>query len=247
MKLIHYRLIALGLALGIAGAVSAYTPPTTGAFGANTDAPINTSALSQDKAGGFSTTTFQARGNALFSQETFAGGVVTGGNIQSDGSNTVAIGNSSYGVNTTINGSISTLGTIQSNSLVSGGGKKPVCANADGTFFLCTSPSTAPAAPAPVAATPSASLDFYIEGSQQTGTFVMVNNNNDGSLHRLDMAPGFTMGISTGKVVPIGSYTITNTDIVCTTTNDPVMTRGGGTDFVLNDGDSYTITFNFSC
>lgn len=61
MKLIHSRLIALGLTLGIAGVVGAYTPPTTGAFGVNTDAPINTSALDQDKSGGLSVTVFQAR------------------------------------------------------------------------------------------------------------------------------------------------------------------------------------------
>lgn len=241
MKLIYYRLIALGLALGIAGAVSAYTPPTTGAFGANTDAPINTSALNQDKAGGFSTTTFQARGNALFSQETFAGGIVTGGNIQSDGSNTVAIGNSSYGVSTAINGSISTLGTIQSNSLLSGGGKKPVCANADGTFFLCSTPSSAPSAPAPVAATPSASIDFYVDGSQQTGTFVRVQSTTDSTIHLLEMSPGTNMGASVGKVVPIGGYTIIGTDITCQPSGAPAILPSGATHFFLNDGDFWRI------
>ncbi len=243
MKLIQYRLIALGLMLGIAGAVSAYTPPTTGAFGANTDAPINTSALNQDKAGGFSTTTFQARGNALFSQETFAGGIVTGGNIQSDGSNTVAIGNSSYGVSTAINGSISTLGTIQSNSLLSGGGKKPVCANADGTFFLCG--DQAPQSPAlPPSQTPFGQVSLYVNSTNQAGTNVVIRNSNNANMYNIELPVGTNMGMSNAYRVDIGSYNITSSDITCLPTGAPVPLPGGATDFVINDGDNYFIELN---
>lgn len=244
MKLIQYRLIALGLMLGIAGAVSAYTPPTTGAFGANTDAPINTSALNQDKAGGFSTTTFHVRGNALFNQETFAGGIVTGGNIQSDGSNTVAIGNSTYGVSTAINGSISTLGTIQSNSLLSGGGKKPVCANADGTFFLCGDQSPqAPTVPPP-SPIPVGQVRLYVNGSSQIGTNVVIRNSNNANMYTIELPIGTNMGMSNEYPVDPGSYNITSSDISCSPTGAPVPLPQGATDFIINDGDNYFIELN---
>ncbi|HEY0980366.1 MAG TPA: hypothetical protein VGE18_03085 [Candidatus Paceibacterota bacterium] len=244
MKTTYYRLIALGILLGVAGVVSAYTPPTTGAFGANTDAPLNITAINQDKTGGLSVGTFYGRGSALFSQDTFVKGVITGGNIQGNGTSTVAVGDSSYKVNALINGSISTKGTIQSNSLASGGGKKPVCANQDGTFFLCGDQAPQPPAVPPPSQTPYGQVSLYVDNTNQVGTNVVIRNSNNANMYNIELPIGSNMGMSNPYRVDPGSYNITSSDISCLPTWSPVPLPGAATDFVLNEGEHVIITLN---
>lgn len=227
----QYQFIAFGVLLSVAGVVGAYTPATTGAFGANTDAPLNVSGTNQDKAGGLSVSTFQARGNAYFSQQTFVQGGISGGNVQKNGTTTVVFGDSNHTVNTSVNGGIEVGGVVQSNSLATGpkGGKKPVCANEKGTLFLCNT--------APVAGIETGSVSFRIDGMNQAGNFVSIKSNTGSAAYTIT-APSSPITVETG------SYVITQTDMACLPSMTPVQLSGNATDFVITKGSSHTITFN---
>ncbi len=248
MKKSFSRLIVLGFLIGIAGVAGAYTPPSGGAFGANTDGPLTISATNQDKAGGLWVKTFQARGDAFFNLETFIQGDILGKDLVGDGTTTVRFGGQAgdgvqHTVNASVHGGINVNGVIQSNSLATGpgGGKKPVCADANGTFFLCSS-TTPPAPPATPPAT-SATVNFYVDGSQQTGTFLMIQSNSSGSTYILELSAGSNMGTSNSLVVPAGTYSVIQSDVACNWSGMPVTSPVPGDQIFLSDGDFYTINF----
>ncbi len=250
MKKSFSRLIVLGFLMGIAGVAGAYTPPSGSAFGANTDGPLTIGATNQDKAGGLWVKTFQARGDAYFNLDTYIQGDIIGKDLAGDGTTTVRIGGQTAdGVTRTVSagvhGAISVNGVIQSNSLATGpgGGKKPVCADANGTFFLCN--TAAPSTPPSTIPVASATIDFYVNGSDQTGTFAMIQSNSTGNLYTLEMHPGQNMGSSLPQIIPPGTYSFLQSDVVCTWTGMPPSMPFFGDQLFVSDGDFYTI--NFSC
>ena len=251
MKTLHHRLIVLGLLMGVATVAGAYTPPSGAAFELNTSGPITIGVTNQDKAGGLWVKTFQARGDAYFNLDTYIQGDIIGKDLRGDGTTTVRIGGQTadgviHTVSAGIHGAISVNGVIQSNSLATGpgGGKKPVCADANGTFFLCSS-TTPPPTPTNTPPATSATVAFYVNGGDQTGTFVMIQSDSSGTAYMLEMSPGQNMGASNSQVVQTGTYTLVQSDIQCTMSGTSPFTPTVGDQFFLSDGDFYTI--NFSC
>lgn len=248
MKTLYARLIILGILFGIAGIAGAYTPPTSGAFGANTDGPLTIGANNQDKEGGLWVKTFQARGNAYFNLETYVQGDITGKEINGDGTSTVLLGGETvdgkqYTVSAGINGAVNVSGLIQSDSLATGpgGGKKPVCADVNGTFFLCN--TATPPSTASTLSTTSATLNFYVDGSNQTGSYVMVQSNNDGAIHIMELSPGTNTGTSFSQTLQAGTYTLVQTDVTCALTGTAPVSPTPGDQIFLSDGDFYTLNF----
>jgi len=85
-----------------------------------------------------SVNTFEARGNALFNQDAIFTGPVFGGTLLTNAP--VAFGGPSTPVDVAITGTDNITGTYQSDTLKTGGAEKPVCADSNGTFYLCATP-----------------------------------------------------------------------------------------------------------
>lgn len=107
------------------------TPPNC-----NTDAPLDISATDQVKNGGLAVDTFHSRTGSDFAQQTAFTGLVRGG-TSTDTNSTIPFGTSSKQVSVNNVGNTTVTGNYQSDSLKTGGGSKPLCADNTGTFYIC--------------------------------------------------------------------------------------------------------------
>ncbi len=135
-QLIQILICSLALVF-IATLVHAYSAPMGTAGTANTYGPLDTSSVDQTKAGGLTVGTFQDQGNALFMQNTLFNGLLRGGSAASTTVMPVTFGGPSNKVDVAFTGGVSINGTYQSNTLKTGGGKKPLCANPAGVLYIC--------------------------------------------------------------------------------------------------------------
>ncbi len=132
-------LLPLLLVAGITFAAYSFTGPTVAPTSNNTDGPLNDSATDQVKTGGLSVNTFDAASNAYFNQNAIFTGSIFGG-TPNNGTAPVNFGNpadTANPVNVSIAGTDTVVGTYQSDTLKTGGGIKPVCADQDGEFYIC--------------------------------------------------------------------------------------------------------------
>lgn len=131
-----FILIPLLFTAGIVMAAYSFVPPTTAPDAGNTEAPIDTSITDQIKHGGLAVNAFNVQGGAYFAQQVSFADTVQGG-APGVTSSTINFGDTSHQVSVQDLGSTSIIGNYQSDSLKSGGGLKPVCADTNGAFFLC--------------------------------------------------------------------------------------------------------------
>ncbi len=146
-KQLSQLLIASAALVLLAGIAHAYTPPKSAPGAGNTDAPITTASTNQVKSGGLSVGTFVAQKDADFEQMTFLNGMVLGGSSSDTTDKPVTFGSSASKVNVLFTGRLEVKGVYQSDSLKTGGGKKPICANADGVLYICDNSSYYPNPP----------------------------------------------------------------------------------------------------
>ncbi|HTH93121.1 MAG TPA: hypothetical protein VL576_01390 [Candidatus Paceibacterota bacterium] len=137
-------LILIPLVLIATGVFAAYTfvAPTSAPTANNTAGPLDISANNQVKNGGLAVNTFQSRTGSQFAQQTQFTGLVNGGTAGSTNS-TITLGNASDVTSINETGNVAVANYYQSDSLKTGGGNKPICADSNGVFSLCgTSGST---------------------------------------------------------------------------------------------------------
>lgn len=136
----HFKkfLIIIPLLLVAGGTFAAYTfvGPTAAPTSNNTDGPLDISATDQIKNGGLSVNTFQSRTGSDFLQQTTFTGLVNGGTVAA-GTSSIPFGTSANKASIKETGNATIAGNYQSDSLKTGGGVKPLCANATGTFYIC--------------------------------------------------------------------------------------------------------------
>lgn len=140
--------IPLLLIAGASFAAYTFTGPTAAPTANNTEAPLDITGTDQVKNGGLSVNTFQSRSAADFAQQVTFKGLVNGGTVTKAAS-TISFGDSSHKVSVNNTGNATVAGTLQSDSLKTGGGNKPVCADADGTIYICGA-AAAPANTTPI-------------------------------------------------------------------------------------------------
>ncbi|GEM_PF-2334463 len=128
-------LIPLLFVAGVSFAAYSYVGPTCAPEGCNTDAPLDGTASVQVKNGGLSVSAFYVPGNAYFDQNSYVGGAIFGPTTTN---NTVIVGTSAAPASVVNTGNIFISGQYQSNTLKTGGGKKPLCTDANGTLYICT-------------------------------------------------------------------------------------------------------------
>jgi hypothetical protein len=172
-------LILVPLVLLATGAFAAYTfvGPTAAPTSNNTDGPIDISGSNQIKNGDLAVNAFQSRTGSDFLQQSQFTGLVNGGTVNSTNS-TVTFGNSSDSTSVNNTGSIAIAGHYQSDSLKSGGGLKQLCANANGTFYLCGGTATVNVNPIYLQATYQSSNGSIVIGaslSEPTNSNIVVN------------------------------------------------------------------------
>jgi hypothetical protein len=131
-----FIIIPLLLVGGAAMAAYTFVGPISGPTANNTDAPLDVSATNQIKNGGLSVATFEARGNAYFDQSTYFSGMIRGGTVANNAPN-VSFGSTAAPANVVQTGNMFLSGTYQSDTLKTGGGLKPLCADSAGKFFIC--------------------------------------------------------------------------------------------------------------
>jgi hypothetical protein len=165
-QLLQLLLCSLALVC-IATMTRAYSVPI-GAVGAvNTNPPLDTSSLDQIKSGGLSIGTFHVQGNSSFGSNpttnyVLLNGLVRGGNATSTTPGQVVFGGTSNKVDVAFSGGVAIDGTFQSDTLKTGGGKKPLCANGNGALYICgTTPPSVPQAQTVVA---SAQFETFSAG-----------------------------------------------------------------------------------
>lgn len=146
----------------VASMVSAYTLPTKAPSAGNTDGPLIIGAINQTKSGGLSVGSFQVRKDAYFAQNVFFNGLLRGGTATSNIGAPVKFGGPSNRVDALFSGAVSISGTYQSNTLKTGGGKKPLCADSTGTLYIC---GTSAILPPPDPQAVILSLKFNPDGS----------------------------------------------------------------------------------
>ncbi len=144
-KKILQLLVLIPLLIFSAGLAAAYTAPSAVAPQGNTDAPLDVSATDQIKNGDLGVTTFEARGNAYLAKDVFFNGMIRGG-TPGDKDSVVAFGDTGHKVGATVNGTATIIGHYQSDTLkTASGNKEPLCADQNGTFYICgTTPSSNP-------------------------------------------------------------------------------------------------------
>jgi hypothetical protein len=133
------------LATGVFAAFS-YTAPTAAPTSNNTDGPLDIGSTDQVKDGGLAVNAFQSRTGSFFAQRSTFTGLVRGG-TPSDTTSSIAFGDSSHAVTLSNVGNIALGGTLQSDTLKTGGGSKPLCADTNGTFYICGAAATTVADP----------------------------------------------------------------------------------------------------
>jgi hypothetical protein len=144
MKKQLLQIIGLSLfAVLIASVASAYTPPSAAAPAGNTDGPLTVGSANQIKAGGLTVGTFQARENAYFDKNVLFNGLIRGGTPNAAAP--VKIGDSAAKTSVALSGTMNIDGYYQSDSLKTGGGKKPLCSDDNGVLYICG--GTVPALP----------------------------------------------------------------------------------------------------
>jgi hypothetical protein len=150
-QLLQLILCALALVF-IATMTHAYSIPLGSQAGAiNTDMPINVGSADQVKSGGLTVGTFQAQGNSYFAQTVLFNGLIRGGSTAA--AKPVAFGGPANKVDVLFTGGVAIDGTYQSDTLKTGGGKKPLCADGNGTLYICgATPPTPPSPPANIIA-----------------------------------------------------------------------------------------------
>lgn len=146
-QLLQLLICALSLVF-VATVAKAYTPPVSAPGNGNSDAPLNVSAVNQSKTGGLTVGTFQARNDSYFDQNVYFDGLIRGGTVNSPASTPVTFGGPANKVDVSFTGTASINGVYQSDSLKTGGGLKPLCANQNGTVYLCAAAPVAPPPPA---------------------------------------------------------------------------------------------------
>ncbi|MDB5254872.1 MAG: hypothetical protein JWL92_248 [Candidatus Nomurabacteria bacterium] len=127
-------LIPLLFIAGVSFAAYDYVGPACAPPGCNTDVPLDGSASSQVKNGGLSVNAFYVPGNAYFDQNSYVAGAIFGPVATN---NTVVVGTSAAPTGVANTGNIFISGQYQSETLKTGGGKKPLCADTNGTFYIC--------------------------------------------------------------------------------------------------------------
>jgi hypothetical protein len=127
-------LVPLLFIAGVSFASYNYVGPTCAPEVCNTDAPLDGSASAQVKNGGLSVNAFYVPGNAYFDQNSYVGGAMFGSAAAND---TVIVGTSGLPTSVVATGNIFISGQYQSNTLKTGGGKKPLCTDANGTLYIC--------------------------------------------------------------------------------------------------------------
>lgn len=138
MKKTPIQLVAVLIAIVfLAGVTHAYIAPTGAAGTTNTDGPLTATSVDEAKAGGLGVGTFLAQKNSLFQQNTYLDASIRGGTPTSSANVPVKFGDSTYKVDTAFTGTIGISGFYQSDTLKTGGGKKPLCANSTGTLYIC--------------------------------------------------------------------------------------------------------------
>ncbi|MES2224661.1 MAG: hypothetical protein V4478_01600 [Patescibacteria group bacterium] len=158
-KLLQLLVLAPALLL-VAGLAAAYTPPVSLPPQGNTDAPLDIGTANQIKDGDLGVAAFEARGNAYLAKDVFFNGMIRGG-TPADKDSAVAFGGAANKVSVLVNGTASIIGHYQSDTLKTpSGNKEPVCADANGVFYLCG----ASAGPAPVNPV-YVSIDYQTPGS----------------------------------------------------------------------------------
>jgi len=132
-------IIPLLFVAGIAMAAYSFVGPTATPPGNNTDGPLDVSSSNQIKNGDLAVNAFQVVSGSEFAQQASFTGLVNGGTAgaTSNTSSTINFGTSSTPVSVNNIGNATVSGNYQSNSLKSGGGLKPLCADPNGTFYLC--------------------------------------------------------------------------------------------------------------
>lgn len=234
-------LILVPLVLIATGAYAAYSfvGPTTTPTGNNTDAPIDISASNQVKNGDFGVKAFQVVGGAQFSQQTQLTGLVNGGTT-STATSTITFGNSTDKTSINNTGSAAITGYYQSDSLKTGGSLKPLCADQNGTFYICG--TSVASNPNPIYV--QADIQTDAAGAARAGAFLSEPTNGNVTVNLAAVAAGtrgsamnFVRNMFTAHAVQQG---------VCRTTATPtpigtVTIFGGST----NSGE--TVSFPTGC
>jgi hypothetical protein len=180
-----FILIPLIFVAGATFAAYSFTGPTAPPSANNTDGPLIDTSLNQVKNGGLSVNAFAAAKNSFFNQDVIFTGTVFGGTPAAAGP--VAFGNTTNKVSVAITGSQSITGTYQSDTLKTGGGEKPLCADENGTFYICGTTKTAPVNNAPMVSiryVPQADGSYAVgaQVSQPLSTAVEVYLNESGPI-----------------------------------------------------------------
>ena len=144
-KHLKQLLLILPLILVAGASFAAYTfvGPTGAPTTNNTDGPLDISSTNQIKTGGLAVNTFQSRTGADFKQQSTFTGLVNGGTAAGTTS-TITFGTTANKTSVSNIGNTAIVGSFQSDSLKTGGGSKPLCADANGVFYICGAGSGAP-------------------------------------------------------------------------------------------------------
>lgn len=129
-------LLPLVFIAGLTFAAYDFVAPGCAPTACNSNEPLDVSANDQVKESGLSVNTFNVVGSTFIGGSTYFGGSVSGGNPNTKYSS-LYFGTEAKAVPVVVRGDTTLAGSFQSDTLKTGGGLKPLCANASGTLFIC--------------------------------------------------------------------------------------------------------------